>query len=63
MIRRRRMVIRTAGLSMLLSRLSGPGAEAALQDIGKELPILEYPVQIGSEKQLFVDDGLIENCP
>lgn len=38
------------------------GPEPALRDVGKELPVLEYPIRVGGVKQLFVDDAAIESA-
>ena len=32
-----------------------------LRDVGKELPEIKYPIEVGREKQLFVDDVVIES--
>jgi hypothetical protein len=36
--------------------------EPPLRDVGKELPVQELPIHVGREKQLFVDDWVIESA-
>ena len=35
--------------------------EPSLRDVGAELPVIELPIHVGRQKQLFVDDGVIES--
>ncbi|MFH1744143.1 MAG: hypothetical protein ABIH23_34505, partial [bacterium] len=52
--------IRVGGL--LLSGDVIGQAEAPLRDVGMELPVIESPIPVEREKQLFVDDTLIESA-
>jgi hypothetical protein len=44
----------------------GAGQEVAppeprLRNVGEELPVIDFPVRVGKEKQLFIDDVIIES--
>jgi hypothetical protein len=43
-----------------------PGGKLApaetVRDVGRELPDIKYPIEVGREKQLFVDDVVIESA-
>jgi hypothetical protein len=57
----RRTVVFLAAVLSLAGPLASLGAPAVKGDVSNDLPHIEYPVTVDREKQLFIDDAIVES--